>query len=218
MTPDDRIRKRAKAHIRYKNKDGKVVPGTTTICGELAKPYLVKWANNLGLDGISSEDYRDIAADIGTLIHLMVQCDLQGVTPDTTDFTKSDIEAAENGLLKWYEWKKGKVIKPILIETPLVSELHQYGGTIDLYAEVDGALNLIDFKSGKSVYSEHFIQLAAYKHLLKEHNYPVNKARILRIGRDESEGFEDRLQTDLMAQWEIFEHLRAIYDLKKKVA
>jgi hypothetical protein len=218
MAPDDRIRKRAKAHIRYKNAAGKVVPGTTTICGELAKPYLVKWANNLGLNGIDSDDYRDIAAEIGTLIHYMVECDLRGIEPDTTDYTKSDIEAAENGLLKWYEWKKGKVINPILIETPLVSESHQYGGTIDLYAEVDGVLNLIDFKSGKAIYPEMLIQLGAYKHLLLEHKYPVTKARILRIGRDESEGFDDKVQTDLTVQWEMFKHLRAIYDLKKKVA
>ena len=214
----DPIKKRAKAHIRYKNAAGKVVPGTTTIVGELAKPYLVTWANRLGLEGIDATQYRDTAAGIGTAIHLMVQCDLQGVKPDLSEFSESDIDAAENGLLKWYEWKKGKVITPILIETPLVSEQYQYGGTLDLYAEVDGSLDLIDLKSGKSVYLEHLIQLGAYVNLLREHGRPVNRARILRIGRDETEGFEERILTDVQDYWEIFKHLRAIHDLKKKVA
>ena len=35
--------------------DKKWYPGATTIIGQVDKPFLVKWANNLGLDG---KDYE----------------------------------------------------------------------------------------------------------------------------------------------------------------
>ena len=65
----DKLKKASKAHIRYKLKDGTVVPGATTITGLLNKPFLITWANRLGLEGIDSTKYRDAAADIGTLAH-----------------------------------------------------------------------------------------------------------------------------------------------------
>ena len=37
--------KKSKVHTRYKTKDGKAIPGTTTIVGLLAKPQLIVWAN-----------------------------------------------------------------------------------------------------------------------------------------------------------------------------
>ena len=36
-----------------------------------------------------------------------------------------------------------------------------------------------------------FTQVAGYKMLLEENGYPVEDVRILRIGRDDSEGFDD---------------------------
>jgi len=70
---DQKIRKRAKAHQRYRTSDGTIVPGVTTVIGILNKPALVKWANDLGLRGIDSASYVDETARIGTLAHEMVQ-------------------------------------------------------------------------------------------------------------------------------------------------
>ena len=44
--------KKANAHTQYKLVDGTKVPSVTTVLGILNKPALVKWANNLGLQGI----------------------------------------------------------------------------------------------------------------------------------------------------------------------
>ena len=46
-----------KAHVRYRTKSGIMVPGTTTVLNLLAKPALVYWAWNLGMQG---EDYRKV--------------------------------------------------------------------------------------------------------------------------------------------------------------
>jgi hypothetical protein len=213
----EQVPAKTKAHIRYKNKDGKIIPGVTTITGILDKPALVKWANNLGLQGIDSSKYRDEMADIGTLAHYFIMCYLTGEEPDTSDYSKEQIDKAENCLLSFFEWEKSHPIKSLIVEQPLVSEQYQYGGTIDCYARCDGGLWLIDFKTGKAIYPEMFYQLAAYRQLLIENGHKVNNTRILRIGRDESEGFEERVVADLDKQWQLFLHCLAIYNLQREI-
>jgi len=208
---------KVKAHQKYYLKDGTLVPGTTTILSVLAKPALIKWANNLGLKGIDSNKYRDEKAEIGTLAHYLIECELKGQTPDTSDYSKNQIDQAENSLLSFYEWMKNHKLEVIGSEMQLVSEKYRYGGTVDCFGILDGVPTLIDFKTSNAIYPEMLHQLAAYKQLLKENGYEVKKARILRIGRDETEGFEERLCTNLKLHWEIFKHCLAIYNLQKQL-
>jgi hypothetical protein len=75
---------------------------------------------------------------------------------------------------------------------------------------------LIDHKTGKGIYDEMFYQLAAYRQLLSEAGHQVTSCRILRIGRDATEGFEERVMTDLTRQWKVFEHCLGIYELTRR--
>lgn len=212
----DKIKGVSKAHTIYKLADGKTrVPGTTTITGLLNKPYLVKWANNLGLEGIDSSTYTDEAAKTGTLAHAMVQAHLQNEQLDMNQFSKVQIDLAENALISFFEWKSRHQIEPIQCEVPFVSETLKYGGTIDCYCMLDGKPTLLDFKTGKAIYEEYFVQLAAYRNLLEEQGLPVERCQILRIGRDETEGFEERAVTDTRKYFEIFQNLLNVYYLKK---
>ena len=214
----DKIKGVSKAHTVYKLADGKTrVPGTTTITGLLNKPYLVKWANNLGLEGIDSSTYTDEAAKIGTLAHAMVQAHLQKEELDMNQFSKVQIDLAENALISFFEWKSRHEIEPIKCEVPFVSEKLKYGGTIDCYCKLDGKPTLLDFKTGKAIYEEYFVQLAAYRNLLEEQGFPVERCQILRIGRDETEGFEERAVTDTRKYFQIFENLLNVYYLKKEL-
>jgi len=196
------------------------MPGVTTILGVLNKPALVKWANNLGLQGIDSSKYRDEMADIGTLAHKMILDYFNSEKTDTSDYSKEQIDKAENCLLSFYEWLKGHKIDVLLAEKPLVSEAHRYGGTIDCLCMLDGVLTLLDFKTGKAIYPEMLYQLAAYKELLADKPTGLDvpdQCRILRIGRDSDEGFEERLITDTSKYWELFTHCLRIYELQKEI-
>jgi hypothetical protein len=203
------------AHIRYKTASGIPVPGVTTVLSVLSKPALIPWANRLGLQGIDSSKFVDEKAQVGTLAHYLVMCHFRGIEPDTSDYSAKQIDQAENSLLSFFEWEKPHAIKPILVEEPLVSDQHGYGGTVDLYGVIDGEPTLIDFKTGKGIYPEMRYQVAAYRQLLEEHGHQVSNARILRIGRDEDEGFEDQRMGDLKKEWEIFTHCLAIWRLQK---
>lgn len=213
----DNLKKRTKAHVRYKTSDGKVVPGATTITGLLNKPHLVVWANRLGLEGIDSTKYVDAAASIGTAAHRMIECYFTGERFEKENYSPADVDAAENAVLSFYEWVKRHNIKPIANEMQLVSDNYKFGGTIDCLCEIDGELELLDFKTSKQIYDEHFIQLSAYRALLEEAGHKVARCRILRIGRDETEGFEERTMTDTSKHFELFKHLLAVYYIKKEL-
>lgn len=212
----DKIKYVAKAHRRYKLADGKtIVPGATTITGLLNKPYLVTWANRLGLEGIDSTKYTDEAAKIGTLAHAMIQANLQNEELDRDEYSPIQLDLAENAVLSFFEWKGRHTIEPIFCEVPFTSEKNRYGGTIDCYCKLDGKPTLLDFKTGKAIYEEYFVQLAAYAELLREAGHPVEECRILRVGRDETEGFEERSVSDTRKWFDIFQNLLNVYYLKK---
>jgi hypothetical protein len=209
--------KRAKAHTVYKLADGTRVPGTTTITGLLAKPALIKWANNLGLEGIDSNKYVDAAATVGTLAHEMVEAYLRKERLDLTLYSPDDIKRARRAFRKFVVWSKSVNLRPLFLERPMVSEMQRFGGTIDFYGDRNGVPTLIDFKTSKALYPEHLLQVAAYALLLHSNDFEVRDVYILRIGRDEGEGFEERKVDQIGKRWELFKHLLEVYRLRKEL-
>jgi len=209
--------KSVRVHTVYKTKEGERVPGVTTVLGILGKPALIHWAWNLGIEGIDYRKYRDDKADIGTLAHAMVMAHLKGEETDTSGYTEKQIDLAETCFLKYLEWEEEHDIVPIMLETPLVSEKYRYGGTLDNYCLLDGIPTLLDYKTGKAIYDEYFYQLGGYRELLKEHKSPVKRCMILRLGRDETEGFEVKERTDLKLEIKIFLQCVKVYHLQNEL-
>ena len=216
--------KKARVHTQYKNKAGIRVPGTTTITGVLNKPFLIPWANKLGLQGMVVGKYVDELATIGTLAHYIVETHIRNiidgtdVKPDFGDYTPNQMDLAENSALKFFEWEKNQEIEYILSEANLISEEYQYGGCVDIYAKLNGLYTLIDLKTSKAIYSDHHTQVGGgYKRLLIENKYPVDDCRILRIGRDESEGFEDAIIPFQDLHDKRFLLCKELYDINKRI-
>lgn len=208
---------KVKIHTQYKLANGERVPSVTTVLGILNKPALLEWAWKLGTEGIDYKAVRDTAADVGSLAHYLILCHLRGIEPDTSEYSQQVIDKAETCLIKFWDWEKEHTLKPVLIETPLVSELYRFGGTPDWFGLIDGTEETLDFKTGKAIYAEFFHQLAAYNQLLQEAGHVSKRARILRIGRDENEGFEERVVTGLAKQWAVFLNCLNIYTLQKEI-
>ncbi len=204
-------------HTIYKSSDGVRLPSVTTVLSILNKPALLDWAWKLGLEGKDYKAVRDQAADIGTLAHGMIMAHLTKSEFDKSEYSPQDIDKAENCLLKYWDWEGSHKVEVIYCEKPLVSTQYRFGGTIDCFAMVDGKPTLIDHKTGKAIYGEYFYQLAAYKQLLWENGYDIESARILRIGRDETEGFEERTMIDLSRHWQVFQSCLSIYNLQSEI-
>src|SRR5215470_10946789 len=64
----------------------------------------------------------------------------------------------------WKDWAKSVDLEPLAIERTVYCELCGYAGTLDLYARVSGIPTVIDWKSGKAIYPEAFLQNVAYRH------------------------------------------------------
>ena len=177
-------------HATYKDSAGKRLVGVTTILAVMAKPALIKWANNLGLAGIDSTTYVDNLADVGTLAHHMILCKFKNATPDMSDFTENQIKMATASLASFTSWESSHEVKPLVTEEVLISEEFGFGGTPDLLCELDGIVTLLDFKTGKALYPEVLYQLGAYAYLLSGAGWSIDQAVALRIGRELGEGFE----------------------------
>lgn len=210
---------KTKSHTIYKKLDGTRVPGVTTIIGVMDKPALLEWANRIGLEGIEMRRYVDDKADIGTLAHDMVICHLTEQKIDTKDYSLNQISQAENACLSFFEWAKNKKIQIIKAEKPLVSEFYGYGGQFDIFAEVDGKLELIDLKSGSGIYPEHITQVAAYKLLMNENGFRPEQVRILNIPRTPNENWGELIVStkQIELNTELFLLCLKIYNLKKLI-
>jgi hypothetical protein len=134
------------------------------------------------------------ASEIGTAAHAKIEWTLQqqlglrvGPEPLVPD-------AAQWAVMAFEDWARAVRLQPHLIEQTVYSRTHEFAGTMDLLATLDstalltllerqGAVDatlgdwlrtratvtaLIDFKTGKKVYEESFLQSCAYQRALAE--------------------------------------------------
>jgi hypothetical protein len=203
---------------RYETSDGEWVPGVTTIIGLRAKDALVGWAFGVGKsnpDLKSIYQYTDELAEIGSAAHAIIGAHLKGVDPDLSDFTPNTVQAAGVPVMKFMEWKLGHKFELIASEKSYVSDKHRFGGTLDVLAKIDGQVTVLDIKTGKSIFPEHFFQCAAYAELVAETGLRPDAIRILQIGRVGSEGFTERTMTEWSLHWRWFLAMREVYEIER---
>jgi hypothetical protein len=219
----------------YKNKDGKRVPGVTTVIGGnlgWSKDALMYWAWSQGVDGHDFRESRDKAADIGTMAHAMVEAYVKNLCldddmvkdhqiswldlVDTSNATEDMIKQARNAYDAFQQWADVMKFEPLQSEHLLVSEEYQFGGQIDI-AAVQSKRSIIDIKTSNAVYADHKIQIAAYGQLWNEHypREPIEAYYILQLGKDGS--FTYYYYPDLSEHFRAFTLLRELHDLKKKL-
>jgi len=154
---------------------GKRVPSVTTVMAMKAKPMLVPWAAKMAaeyadanwdqLSGMDSEARIKLiksahfnkakdAADLGDSIHIYAEAYMKD---EPLPYTPAEASASVGNLIQWIDDNNPKLIAA---EVSMWSDLG-YAGTFDLLAEIDGEVWLLDWKTGKGVYDEVGLQLAA---------------------------------------------------------
>lgn len=111
---------------------------------------------------------RDAAGETGTKTHALIEYELKkrlgyaGLEePDASD------EAALWAFLHFEAWAKTVDLVPIAMECAVWSD-HGFAGRFDLLATVNGALSILDWKTGKDIYAEAHLQNAAYRMAVNE--------------------------------------------------
>ena len=211
---------KTKLHQSYHNSRGHRVTGATTILANLGwnRQVLMKWAVNQSQKGIDPFKFTGQAADIGTAAHFLVECHINNWKPDLSEVSPQDQLKARMAFSAFIQWEKDQIdIEYLKSEIELASDKFDYGGTIDLIAKINGELCLIDFKTSKYFYTEHFCQVSAYKELYEE-RFPkekIDRCYILKINKETGEFESVKLtQYKLNKGWEIFKLCLGLHELK----
>lgn len=159
--------------------DGTKLPGVTTVLGEAIRARaLENWAAEVTaktavdrwdelaampvsrrLDTLTRARYEVSGRAMlgGTQIHDMAAHLVAGESVEVPPEHLGSVQAVARFLDEYR-------VETVAAERPVVHTAHGWAGTFDLLAGIDGTLWLIDWKTGKGVYSEVALQLAAYAH------------------------------------------------------
>ena len=153
-------------------------PRVTAIVGMKAKPGLYKfYAEQESFE--AGEAIKAKSAEEGTLAHDAVEAILRGESPAIPETIKPVIEA-------FFNFLNGNKVEAKLIEERLVSKRHQYSGTMDVLAEINGRLGVLDIKTSYSIFRDYGIQTSAYVEALNEkRNLPELTRWILRLDQSQ---------------------------------
>lgn len=114
---------------------------------------------------VQNDVQRDEAADIGKEIHAYCEAVIRHrlkqkgfeKLPEMPSFPE-----AVTGVNAFHEWLDNHKVKFVSTERPVFSVKHDFVGTMDLEAVIDGELCMGDFKSSNGLYNGVRMQTAAY--------------------------------------------------------
>lgn len=165
--------------------DGKEYYRVTSTLGIIAKHGIRKWIGKVG-HAVAAKVLETRQA-IGTHVHKLIELNLKGEAVNLGAYEQE----IQDGLLEFDKFKVAAKLKPKLLEQPLWSNKYGYAGTPDyigkytspveyLASEIvnhkrvkapkfpKGAVVIGDWKTGKDVYQEYWLQIAAYAQALRE--------------------------------------------------
>ena len=201
-------------HSTYINKEEVEVPSVTTIIKLLNKPFIAKWANSLGWKRQSYDKVLEESANKGTFVHEVLH---EYLFKEGKKFDLSNPEVLNflyENLDTFKEFEKCYDIKPIWGEKSF--SLDKFGGTVDLYCELDNKYTILDFKTSKRFYSSHFIQLGAYIQLLEKHDIFEEQVGICRI-KDGEVNVKFKHRSEMEEYIELFNKLTEAFYLVYKL-
>jgi predicted RecB family nuclease len=139
------------------------------------------------------------AGAIGSQVHALIEWTLRAQLCEKPGPSPAITEKGMWAFSVFQKWAKSVSLKPILIEQTVWSATHGYAGTLDLLAEVEGKLTVIDWKTGKRVYPEAHLQNAAYRHALREMGHSdAEQGIIVRLPKDEKDPEPEAVKAGLM--------------------
>jgi hypothetical protein len=226
---------------------GEKLPSVTEIIGQLDKSGpLIPWAARVAAEATAAallddgmlrqaaidvgkkapNKRRDHAADRGTLAHALVEAHYTGEPADVEGVDPVELEAAQRCAARAVaaiDAAGYDVVHAELAGVAMWSD-DWFGGTMDLVLRerATGDLILGDLKTGKNIYSEVPIQLAAYAQILRQ----VKDESALRGVVVHAPAFDDEApvrfhqvsEEHIDAAFEVFLHLLSLHVARRDFA
>ena len=122
---------------------------------------------DLAIEAVIQNDIaKDEAVDIGKEMHDWLEKYAWFKMKDKRQKSMPEmpqIKEAITGVSSFLEWESQHKVKYISAERMVYSIEHDFMGTLDLEAEVDGVYCLVDYKSSNGLYNSVRMQTASYK-------------------------------------------------------
>ncbi len=221
-----------------------LLPSVTTVTRLIAKEGLPIWYKRMALEGVFAalmarrqqgmeafpieeemlrqllaeaegypEQERQAAADFGSELHAIIADLLMGA-----EIAVPPAFAAAVAAFRHWQETAGLHLTLFASEVPVYSLQHGYAGTVDAigWRKREAAIVAIDWKSGKGIYREYALQVAAYAAAIEEMTgYPVSECWVVRLGRDHP-SFVARQVDDWRVAFEAFKAALALYSCLRK--
>ena len=213
--------------------DGKVYYRVTTTLGVIAKHSLRNWMSKVGY--AKANKILETRQAIGTHIHKLIEDSLNGELMNISSYEKE----IQDGLLEFKKFKEVSSLKPKYLEQSLWSNEYGYAGTADYIGYYKSPIEYLaskivdhkrqkipkfekkslvigDWKTGKDIYQEYWLQLAAYAHAFAElTGIKVKGAFIARI-RDGKIQVKEKTMKELEEIFPVYLAVLELYEWKYK--
>lgn len=167
--------------------EGRSVPRVTEILSAmLHEQYLMEWSNSMGLyKHCKYTDLLNKAADIGSYVHKAIELYLSENKELNKDLIPKDlvrrVHFAFNSFLEWWSIIKKTTYTIIYQEHTIICKY--FGGTLDLFIEINGRKFIVDFKTSNHASYKYFLQLSAYRYMLEEQGETVDGVIVLMLDK-----------------------------------
>ncbi len=134
------------------------------------------------ITGVKAADRaRERAATIGTAVHAGIEWQIRTRLGEDAGPEPILPDAAAWAVESWKDWAKSVALEPLALERVVYCEDCGYAGTMDLYARVKGIPTVLDWKTGRAIYPEAFLQNVAYRHAAARLGMPGEQGMIVRL-------------------------------------
>ena len=155
----------------YETPEGQSYPSVTTITGLLSKASILAWRQRVG--DSKADSITKAATTRGNKVHKMAEMYLRNEMASQINLFEDPMPHIENMFFQLTELLDNSIGIINAIEAPLYSDQLKVGGRVDVIAEWDGELAVIDFKTSSKPKKEswidgYFMQSSAYALMFEE--------------------------------------------------
>ena len=162
----------------YTTPSGKRLPSVTTVVGAMKKQAIMEWRNRVG--EVEANRISKLATGRGNRVHDLAERYLKNEKIDWVREMPDSVEMFRTLIPHLH-----RINNIHYIEQALWSERIGLAGRVDIIAEWDGVLSVIDFKTSKKIkkkedIQDYFAQCTAYAGMYEEHvSVPVDQIVIV---------------------------------------
>lgn len=131
----------------------------------VTRAKLIALVEELAREKKAADRQKDRAANIGNQAHALVENEIRRRLGLTAKRAAAPVSPEALACFEsWTKWFAGTGLTPIAAEQTLWCHGCGFAGTADLIAEKNGKVYVLDWKTGKAIYDEAYLQNVAYQH------------------------------------------------------